>query len=208
MELVVDADAGDSSFSIDEVRWTIRADGMTPMTGVIDTSAPGATASVEVFGLPPGAYRVELEAMGDDGATSCRGFAPFEVVPGVAAEVGVLLRCARVPELGGVRVNGTLNHCAALTKVVVAPLQTSVGYTIDVRAEAFDAEHDAIEYAWSASNGSFEEPSADATEYLCVQAGDDVLSITGSDDGFEHCKCTWSVDVHCVDDGAGGSGCL
>ena len=48
---------------INEVDWTISSPGMEDMTGTIDTSAPGATASVEVFGLPPGdQYLVELRS--------------------------------------------------------------------------------------------------------------------------------------------------
>ena len=39
--------------TINEVDWTIAGGEMEDMTGTIDTSAPGATASVEVFGLPP-----------------------------------------------------------------------------------------------------------------------------------------------------------
>jgi hypothetical protein len=39
---------------INEVKWVISRPLMEDMMGTIDTSAPGATASVEVFGLPPG----------------------------------------------------------------------------------------------------------------------------------------------------------
>jgi hypothetical protein len=47
---------------INEVDWTISGGDMEPMNGTIDTSAPGATASVEVFGLPPeDGYVVALE---------------------------------------------------------------------------------------------------------------------------------------------------
>ena len=50
---------------------------MEPMEGVIDTSASGATASVEVFGIPPGqAYLVELYAVTVRSAKSC-----VEVMP-------------------------------------------------------------------------------------------------------------------------------
>ena len=38
---------------INEVDWQISGGEMDPMSGTIDTSAPGATASVEVYGLPP-----------------------------------------------------------------------------------------------------------------------------------------------------------
>ena len=77
---------------------------------------------------------------------------------------------------------------------------------IDVRAVAEDAEGDPIEYAWSADRGSFDDPSAAATTYTCEALGDDTVTITVSDDGFQHCNCNRSVDVRCVDGGTGGSG--
>ena len=79
LELITD-DGSDAD--IDQVRWTIRAEGMDPMTGIIDTSDPGATASVEVFGLPPGLYVVALEAIGAGGATTCAG---SKTSPGIFA---------------------------------------------------------------------------------------------------------------------------
>ena len=48
---------------IDQVGWQITGNGMD-MSGDIDVSAPGSTASVEVFGLPPGEmdYTVDADA--------------------------------------------------------------------------------------------------------------------------------------------------
>ena len=54
VELDIRTDADGLDLVIDAVAWTLRGNGMLPMSGVIDTSAPGATASVEVFGLGPG----------------------------------------------------------------------------------------------------------------------------------------------------------
>jgi hypothetical protein len=54
---------------INDVRWIITGNGIAPMMGAIDTSDPNATASVEVFGLEPGHYEIELEAASDDGAS-------------------------------------------------------------------------------------------------------------------------------------------
>ena len=38
---------------VDEVEWEIAGGDMDTMSGTINTSAPGSTASIEVFGLPP-----------------------------------------------------------------------------------------------------------------------------------------------------------
>jgi hypothetical protein len=205
LEVSIDGQASD--VPIDEVMWTIRGVDMGSMSDVIETGDPNATPSVEVYGLPPGTYEVELEAESEGGETTCRGSTTFDVTRGEVAQAAVLLRCSVEPQLGGVRVNGKLNTCAELTKAVVAPLQTSVGHDIAVRAEARDAEGDAIEYVWTADSGEFGDPSAAATSYTCPELGDHTVTISVSDDGFEHCVCDWSVDVRCVGDGGtGGAG--
>jgi hypothetical protein len=207
VDLGIATDGDGPGLVINEVRWAITGEGMAPMMGTINTSDPGATASVEVFGLAPGEYAIDLEATSEDGEATCRGSAMFDVTAGVATEVGVLLRCKTEERLGAVRVNGKLNVCAELTKAVVAPLQTSVGNVIAVRAQAEDVEGDPIEYAWTASSGSFASPASAETLYTCEETGDHELTITVSDDGFGDCTDDWTVDIRCVDDdGAGGTG--
>ncbi len=193
---------------IDEVSFSITGNGMEPMTGTIDTSAPSATASVEVYGLPSGqGYQIMMTALSTDGASSCSGSAEFDVEVGAATELMVMLRCKSSQRLGGVRVNGKLNVCAELTKAVVSPLQTSVGSSIDLSAQATDADGDEVDFAWSGTGGSFADVGAVATTYTCEQAGAHAITIAVSDDGFMHCNSNWTVDVICVDGtGAGGSG--
>jgi hypothetical protein len=193
---------------INEVAWTITGGDMEPMSGTIDTSAPGATASVEVFGLPPGdGYNVALEATDATGTVSCKGDADFAVEVGVSTDVMVFLNCKLPTRLGGVRVNGKFNICAEVAKVVVSPLQTSVGNDIDLSAEGKDTEGDAIAYAWSATGGTVADPSAQQTTYTCEEEGSQTITITVSDDGFDHCTADWTVAVTCVGDGGmGGAG--
>ena len=207
VELEVTTEVEDFGPVINEVLWIITGSGMTPMMGTIDTSDPNATASVEVFGLEPGRYKIELEATSDDGASSCRGSTMFDVTAGVATKVAVVLGCSGEQQFGAVRVNGDFNICPELTKAVVAPLQTSVGNVIDVRSEAKDAEGDTIEYAWTADSGTFANPSAAATFYTCEETGDHQLTISVTDDGAKYCVDSWTVDVRCVDgNGTGGTG--
>ena len=192
---------------INEVLWAITGNDMDPVMGRIDTSDPNATASVEVFGLEPGNYRIELEAVSEDGESRCRGSARFDVTAGLVTEVAVLLRCPTGPRFGAVRVNGGFNICPELTRVVVAPLQTSIGNVIQVRSRAEDADGDAIDYAWTADSGTFANPSATATFYTCEETGDHRLTISVTDEGDEHCVDRWTVDVRCVDEGGtGGTG--
>jgi hypothetical protein len=69
---------------------------MEDMLGAIDTSAPGTTASVELFGIPEGdGYLVEMEALSVLGDFYCSGSTSFDVVAAVSTPVDVTLSCRR-----------------------------------------------------------------------------------------------------------------
>ncbi|MEM8609937.1 MAG: hypothetical protein AAGF92_22785 [Myxococcota bacterium] len=186
-------------FQIDEVRWEITGNDMPAMMGTIDTGAPGSTASVEVFGIPEGDdFLITMEATSTNGELSCEGSANFDVVAGAATEVHVMLNCSEPGRLGGVRVNGKFNICAELAKVIVSPLQTSVGNDIDLHAEAIDQEGDPVAFLWSANGGSIAAPTQGQTTYTCTTVGYDEITITVSDDMFTYCTATWTVPITCV----------
>ncbi len=184
---------------IDVVDWEITGNGMD-MGGSVDVSAPGSTASVEVFGLPPGEepYVVELSAISVDKEVTCRGSAQFDIQVGVTTDVMVMLSCKLPQELGGVRANGKFNICSQLTKVVVSPLQTSVGNDISLFSAATDEEGDPIAYLWTSSSGSIADPTAASTTYTCTEVGDDDITILVTDDGGSYCMSMWTVPVTCV----------
>ena len=184
---------------IDVVDWEITGNGMD-MAGSVDVSGPGSTASVEVFGLPPGEepYVVELSAISVDKEVTCRGSAEFDIEVGVSTEVMVMLNCKLPQELGAVRVNGKFNICAQLTKVVVSPLQTSVGNDISLFSTATDEEGDAIATLWSSGSGSLADPAAASTTYTCTEVGDDDITVLVTDDAGAYCMSMWTVRVTCV----------
>jgi uncharacterized membrane protein YgcG len=204
--LRINLEVGDGAV-INAVDYEITGNGMIPMGGTIDTSAPGATASVESFGIPPGeGYVVTMVATSVGGTLMCGGAASFDVGVGVSTEVDVMLHCKGTERFGGVRVNGKLNICAELEKVIVAPLQTSNGYALDVRAQASDEEGDAVEYSWIATGGSFDDASAAQTIFTCTEAVAEQITIEISDDQFQYCVDAWTIDVNCVEDeGTGGT---
>ena len=194
--------------TIDRVEWVITRGGMEPMNGSIDTSAPGATASIEVFGLEPGDdYRITMTAAATDEETRCTGDTDFSVEAGQATEIMVVLRCNVPTRLGAVRANGTFNICADLAKMVVSPLETSVGNDIVLSALGEDAEGDEFEYMWTAQGGTVADPSAADTTFTCETEGEGFVAVTVSDDGFDFCDSgTWTVAVSCVGDGGGTGG--
>ncbi|MEM7435926.1 MAG: hypothetical protein AAF436_12295 [Myxococcota bacterium] len=184
---------------IDEVMWAISGGDMPDMSGTIDTSAPGSTASVEVFGLPPGTdYAIDMQATSTDGELTCEGSGTFDISAAAVTEVHVMLNCEQPARFGAVRVNGKLNLCAELTKVVVSPLQASVGNGIDLQSAAVDEEGDSVEYLWTSGSGQIDDPSAANTTYTCTGAGDDQVTVTVSDDGFSDCVSEWTVPVTCA----------
>ncbi|NNK07737.1 MAG: hypothetical protein HKP50_10560, partial [Myxococcales bacterium] len=193
---------------IDTVDYEITGNGMPDMGGTINTSAPGATASVETYGIPPGeGYVVMMVATSVDGTLKCGGSSTFDVAAGVSTDVDLILYCKGAEQFGGVRVNGKLNVCAELEKVVVAPLQTGSGYSLSVGAAAGDEEGDPIEFSWTATGGTFDNSSDASTVYTCADADDEQITIEISDDGFVYCIDDWTVSVNCVaGDGTGGTG--
>ena len=84
------------SVDIDEVLWRVSGGDMEDMLGTIDTSAPGSTASVELFGVSEGSgYLLEMEALSALGDFYCSGSTSFDVAAGVATPVDVTLSCWR-----------------------------------------------------------------------------------------------------------------
>ncbi|MGB5267001.1 MAG: hypothetical protein WBN30_10455, partial [Polyangiales bacterium] len=185
--------------TINQVAWEVRGNGITPISGAINTSAIGSTPSVEVFGIPSGSnYIITMTATSVDGGTSCEGWAEFDVNPGLSTNVMVMLNCKPPQNLGGVRVNGKFNFCADLVRVVVAPLQTSVGNDIALSAAAVDLENDDILYRWEATNGFIDNPDASAATYTCRTAGSHAVRVEVSDDRFDYCISDWTVAITCV----------
>ena len=185
---------------INEVDYKISGNDIEPIDGTINTSAPGASASVEVFGLPAEEdYLVELEATSEDGEVTCRGSAEFDVEIGLSTDVMVMLNCKLPVGDGAVRVNGRFKTCAQLHEVAVSPLQTSIGNDIDLSALGMDAEGEPITYSWTGTGGTIANPNAASTTYTCGEVGEQMITITISDDNPEYCMDDWTVPVTCVD---------
>lgn len=198
LELVLEDGA-----NVDQVDWQITGNGMTPLEGT-DAATPGSTTSIHVDGIPPGdSYLVALSATSDDGTTTCEGSAGFDVAEDDATQVHVMLKCETASQGGLAGLAALTGTCPYLTSVIVSPLQTSVGFDINVSSAAFDDESDPIEYLWTGTGGSFADPAAQVTTYTCEQEGAQSVTITVSDDAFQSCTENWTVQITCV----GGGGC-
>jgi hypothetical protein len=112
-------------------------------------------------------------------------------------------RGAPAPERGpgvdasGASLAGEINQCPQLVSHSVAPLDTEVGRTIELRASATDPDcphpDGAIcgpAVAWTASAGSISPLDSPAATYTCTEPGTHVLTVTAGDG-----KCKVSQDI-------------
>jgi hypothetical protein len=184
---------------INEVDWRITGNGMD-MDDTINVSAPGSTASVEVYGLPPGEedYTITLSAVSVDGDVTCEGSEDFNVEVGETTDVKVILNCKLPRRFGSVRVNGEFNICAELLKMVVSPLVTSIGSDIDLQSQAIDRDGDDITTLWSNDGGVFDDPTAESTTYTCLEVGIHLITVSVTDNDEVCDMATWTVPVECV----------
>jgi hypothetical protein len=179
--------------TINTVSYTITGNGITPITGSIDVSAPGATVSLLISGIPVGTnYKIDLAATSTDGKTTCGGSANFDITAGGVTSVNVALQCRGPSVTGSVAVTGTINNCPVLTSYVVAPLTTEVGGAIKVNATASDLDAGStLTYAWSTNGGgSFDTPAQAAATFTCTPRGSQTLKVAVSDG-----KCTTDAEI-------------
>jgi len=63
-----------------------------------------------------------------------------------------------------------------------------------------DDDGDPIAYLWTGTGGSIADPNAASTTYTCGEVGEQTITITISDDDFEHCTDDATFPVTCVED--------
>jgi len=166
------------------------------ITRAIQVAPAGATASAELGGLPAGAYSISLDATSEDGGTTCTGSAEFTIIVDETVGVVVPMTCRGPNSTGEVIIDVGLNVCPELEFLFVAPLKTGVGGTISVEANVVDPDNDTVSYAWTASAGSFDDPSPAATNYHCTQPGLHTLRLETNDGG--DCEQQTVLQVACV----------
>ena len=121
---------------------------------------------------------------------------------------------ARVPDGGRVGVHGDYNFCPQVI-FVASPDHVPVGRPISVIAIVSDRDGDHLTYAWTATSGSFSNPSSPTSTFDCARNGDVTITLTVSDGS---CPSATSGVVLCQpgdggttgdggpDSGAGGGG--
>jgi hypothetical protein len=171
---------------VSAVNYTISGNGITPVMGTIDVSAPETTrATALVSGLLPATYSVTMTAVVTSSTLTCTGSGPFTVVAGQTAMVDVILQCkGGAPAAGSIAINGRLDQCPVLTSISATSLQAPVGAAITIGAVALELDPgDTVTYFWttSAPIGTFVPASAATTTFRCTGVGATQISIAITD---------------------------
>jgi hypothetical protein len=177
---------------------------LTRTSGEVTTGtvAVGSSADVPVTlsGVRAGRYTLVVSGTASDGVITCQS-APTTVTieMGVTSVVTVHLTCAPPPGTGNVVATGAVHLCPNLENLGASPGEVRVGGTVAVTAVASaPAPTPApLGYAWTASSGSFNDPSQQNPLFTCTTAGVATLSVALSD-GDPTCTDSLSINVTCT----------
>jgi hypothetical protein len=188
---------------IHEVSYVVSGNDIAPIVGVIPVAAHGSTISAHIGGIPAGSgYLIELSATTVDGEIDCAGSAMFDVMAGQATSVSVQMFCGDLSNFGSVIVDGQVVFCPLISFFSVAPLQTSVGNDLLLRAEGMSRDGSDVITTWSGTGGSIADPNAAETTYTCQEVGPQVLTLAVTDPATgldaEACGDIQLVNVNCV----------
>lgn len=91
------------------------------------------------------------------------------------------------------------DNCPSITSAVAAPVQTSIGGTVDVSATAFDPDRgETVTFSWSPA-AHFANPSSAVTSYVCPAAGRQTLILTIADSRRPTpCTAKATLQVDCL----------
>jgi hypothetical protein len=165
---------------ITTVHYQITGNGITPIVGDINVADPAATPSFE-HSVPAGmGYLISLTAISTDGGAVCAGSATVDITAGAVSQVTVPLLCRRPNGQGDVIVNGNVIVCPHINSFSASPTTTSVGSSVDVEASATVPGNPNPLYAWTATSGTFADPTQGHTTFTCTDVGPVTLTVTVS----------------------------
>ncbi len=174
----------------------LSSDGGTLVSGTAKVSDPRANLSLSLELPTGGGDTLQLVATTADG-TSCGGTSPpFDVVAGHPTFVTLVLDC------GGVTQGA--DSCPLVSVAAPTPAEAIVpSGEIAIAATASDSDPgDALTFAWASVAGTFDDPTAASTRYVCNMAGAETLVLTVNDHHLpSSCTMTVLVPVTCLPSG-------
>jgi hypothetical protein len=88
----------------------------------------------------------------------------------------------------------SMRVCPDIRYYTVAPLQTSVGGSLELRVAASN-DGGPVAIRWSGTGGEIDDPSAEETTYVCTAPGKQRITVTAF--GVA-CERSQQIDVRCV----------
>ena len=168
--------------TLNDATYTITAPGFS-RAGSLDVG-DSATLSGTIGGLPAGdGYAIAVAATLSDGTTTCAGSAPFDVSAGALTPVSLHLLCHEPARTGGIQVGGTVNICPLVDALSASPGEVKVGGAIALIGTAHDTDGAPapLRFLWTATGGTFSDPTAASSRFTCAIAGDTTITLTVSD---------------------------
>jgi hypothetical protein len=152
-------------------------------SGTVDLRGASAIAVALADVAPGSGYTLTETATTADGLVTCSGqSAPFTIVAGATTGVSVGLACSASTDAGGLTSTTDTGNCATVTSAVATPSVANVGATVQLTAAAIAPDRSALTYAWSASAGTIDTPSAASAVFTCPStAGDVTVTLIASD---------------------------
>ncbi len=178
------------------------SDQVAILEGTERLSDPSAPLSLSLL-VPAGSGDLlELTVMTSDGE-SCSGTSvPFNVVAGVPTNVGLVLSCLPA--------SPPADSCPTVDVELPTPAEASApSGRITVAALASDSDPgDLLTFSWAASAGTFGDPAAPSTDYLCTTAGTQTLVLNVDDHHVpSSCTETFLLPVTCLADPGDAGAC-
>jgi hypothetical protein len=173
-----------SGQDIPVISWAITGPNGTAtlvQSGTADSNSLGVTFLIGSLRAGSG-YMILLSGTGTDGSVTCTGSASFSVMTRVTTPVAVELACSIATS--GARVtliNGTTFNCAAWNDVSASPTEATVGSSVNLAATATGPSPSALTYSWSASSGTFGNPTVPNTSFTCTSVGSVAVTLTVGD---------------------------
>ncbi len=182
---------------VDQLSYVVTGHGIAPIAGSVKTARPQETWESLITNVPVGDdYALDVSATSVDKRLACRRATKVSVHRNATTRVHLDLECVAAGD-GKVIITVAL-ACSGNVRLVsysVAPLSASVGGTINLAATPLDADIGILGYAWSAPFGSFDDPEAAQTTYLCSAPGHITLNLIAAADT---CQESHDIGVDCL----------
>lgn len=182
---------------LDSLDYAIAGPNQFASSGTLDLSS-ASTISGTIGGIPAGfGFTILLSGRLTDGSTACSGTSTFTVVERMTTIVPVHILCFPTPN-GSISVSGTINLCPVID--MISPASTSafvgdpVAFTATVRD--LDAGPAPLTFSWTASSGTFDDPSLNSPLFTCTAPGNVIVGLRTSD-GDPGCATEWAVTLSC-----------